>query len=791
MASYYPPTEKSDPLPPSVENRDHGESTLSSSQIPPSLPPKPSGEHVDSVSRELSSNGQPPPVGPRPASSYGGEGMTAKNNNCQQPPPSLPSRVRSTSVSHSTAHGMDGFYRHHRLSLPLRSAPRLSQPVLLSNEQRSFVSPEYSSHNSHECKVRDTRMPPLAAELKEERNKFKEVGKRMTLKEFSSRKKVKLPCLLKVCSGYTSLCERYSFGIDQLFVVIEIKTVDVVKMSEARSKGNTGVHEIPLQTDKFTVVPTFDPEWKNDLSRGGRIELHQLLECISLPQIVRVVYDFTANKGRILPAGTLLFPQEVKKRTKEVEKRVLVAKMEDGSSVNVTSDCTAKFDIGNTASFSLSLSQAVKIISLPFQCTLQSHEDDIHFTRTTVQSVDKGIFLFGVTKVKQGSIQDEIDSFKELSEIPANLGISVVRMAPKQKEILKDIYESAQSYYYYIRQSHPSNMILKHQVSGTGSNGGSPQMDPMCQHDDSNPNSFPDNKDQTGTRSPPRIHYYSAESISGNLSPVNRRKMLQGRTLPDFPLSGINRNTPASASETTESPSTRSVPDVQPTHADVCYSTANSSQRSTTPLQIGLPPGLPSFQKRQEIHKQLLPYVPLRDSSSESMIPTDLLGTYTSADDTIRKTPDITAPCAQSSHTDLVSGGPLTCQPNTPNFPQQQCSQDAVHTEAMSRSESESANIEILRSLDEVEILELLDAMNLGVYKDAFAKEFINGDLLSEIDEEMLWELGVRSSLHRMRLMRIVKGRENVDRFLISRKPYIISRSGGQGTRAKCAIYIS
>ena len=193
----------------------------------------------------------------------------------------------------------------------------------------------------------------------EETNKFKEVGKRMTLKEFSSCKNVKLPCLLKVCSGYNSLCERYSFGIDQLFVVIETKTIDVVKMSEARSKGNTEVHEIPLQTDIFTVVPTLDSEWKSDPLRGGQIELHQLLECMSLPKIVQVVFEFTANMGRKIPAGTLLFPQEVKKKKKELEKRVLVAKMEDGFSVNVTADCTAKFDIGNTAPFRLSLNVSV------------------------------------------------------------------------------------------------------------------------------------------------------------------------------------------------------------------------------------------------------------------------------------------------------------------------------------------------------------------------------------------------------------------------------------------------
>ena len=380
--------------------------------------------------------------------------------------------------------------------------------------------------------------------------------------------------------------------------------------------------------------------------------------------------------------------------------------------------------------------------------------------------------------MKQGSIQDEIDSFKELYEIPANLGISVVPMASKHEEILEDIYESAQSYYYNIRQSHPSNMILKHQIPGTDSHGGSPEMDPMSlgrprvinDMITSIPNSFPGKKDQTCTRPTPKIDYYSESSgsVSGKLSPVNRRKMLQGRVLPDFPLSGVNSKTPALASMVTELRSTRSPPSLQSTHGDVFCTTANSSQRSPIALQTGLSPGLPSLQKRQEIQKQAFPYVPLNagTSGSKSMIPrTDLLSMYTSADGTIRKALDITAP--QSTHTDVVSGSSLTCQPNVPNFPLQQCSQDAVHTEATSRSESESANIKILRSLDEVKILELLDAMNLGVYKDAFAKEFVDGDLLSEIDDGMLRELGVQSSLHRLRLMRIVKGRENVSVILL------------------------
>ncbi len=61
-----------------------------------------------------------------------------------------------------------------------------------------------------------------------------------------------------------------------------------------------------------------------------------------------------------------------------------------------------------------------------------------------------------------------------------------------------------------------------------------------------------------------------------------------------------------------------------------------------------------------------------------------------------------------------------------------------------------------------LQVLMLLDAMKLSVYKQAFCEETIDGEVLVECDEQILEkELGVKNKLHRMRLMKLVSGRHS------------------------------
>ena len=58
----------------------------------------------------------------------------------------------------------------------------------------------------------------------------------------------------------------------------------------------------------------------------------------------------------------------------------------------------------------------------------------------------------------------------------------------------------------------------------------------------------------------------------------------------------------------------------------------------------------------------------------------------------------------------------------------------------------------------------MLKALGLKQYKKTFRKEKISGALLQEIDEEVLKnELGITSRLHRMKLLRVIDGKQLLD----------------------------
>ena len=57
----------------------------------------------------------------------------------------------------------------------------------------------------------------------------------------------------------------------------------------------------------------------------------------------------------------------------------------------------------------------------------------------------------------------------------------------------------------------------------------------------------------------------------------------------------------------------------------------------------------------------------------------------------------------------------------------------------------------------------LLDSMELGGYKEAFRREKITGDLMLELNDDILKnELGVRLQIHRIRIMKVIKGEHSL-----------------------------
>ena len=126
-------------------------------------------------------------------------------------------------------------------------------------------------------------------------------GKPRSLKEFSKGKGIRdLPCLVKVVAGHSSLCERYSFGKEQMFVVLEKKSMCVVTCKDHNMGGTSYV--VPLNTTAFHLVPY----WMDDeLVRPrsfGKITANELLHSKAFPPVIAVSEEFEVSEHHSMKA---------------------------------------------------------------------------------------------------------------------------------------------------------------------------------------------------------------------------------------------------------------------------------------------------------------------------------------------------------------------------------------------------------------------------------------------------------------------------------------------------------
>ena len=72
-----------------------------------------------------------------------------------------------------------------------------------------------------------------------------------------------------------------------------------------------------------------------------------------------------------------------------------------------------------------------------------------------------------------------------------------------------------------------------------------------------------------------------------------------------------------------------------------------------------------------------------------------------------------------------------------------------------------------------MQVLDMLDALRLSKYRTRFEEEQIAGDILMDCNEEMLEkELGVGMRIHRLRLLKIIRGDYSAQRILEGLSPY-------------------
>ena len=483
-------------------------------------------------------------------------------------------------------------------------------------------------------------------------------GKPMSLKEFSKGKKARdLPCLVKVAGGQHSLCDSYSFGQAQMFVVLEKKST-LVATCRDQVDGPTNV--VPVHTDAFDLAPTAVLMFEHSRPQSlGKITAEELLKCKSLPPVIAVSEEFGLSEGseKKVPVGTLLFPKGLKKQVTDQRQvqEVLLAKSESGEMVHITPGSYGRFSV-LASDVRLSLQRALNHLKPPFTMRTISDCDNVYVNSVTVERVHKEDMLVGMMKATEGTTVEDVASFSRMAELPVSLNLTVVMMVPKQQKTLEQIYDYAHTGYYGV-----------------------------ARHTERQPS--------TSTK---KLVMHSNPSYSA------------------IPMGKVQ----------------------------------HSAQSETTNWRVTKQPSNPSTRS--------LPKPPMQLSETELCTQADHI--YDSMDSpplAIARHQQVSSPVSKAMETPFVSDLPVTKE----EVPV------SVSQEGLMNSE---ANIAYLKTLQKEDILKLLEAMNLSAYKDGFDQEQIDGDTMACLSDEMLIELGVSKSLHRLRLMKIVTGRTSAEYFMLN-----------------------
>ena len=76
------------------------------------------------------------------------------------------------------------------------------------------------------------------------------------------------------------------------------------------------------------------------------------------------------------------------------------------------------------------------------------------------------------------------------------------------------------------------------------------------------------------------------------------------------------------------------------------------------------------------------------------------------------------------------------------------------------------------------QVQKLLEAMGLSQYCDTFASERLSGEILAELNEDVLqYELKITSKIHRLRLMKVIQGQHCAQSLLAGLNPYVTFKS--------------
>ena len=588
------------------------------------------------------------------------------------------------------------------------------EPEVFQSEENRKMSVSKSARPSQRMSVKT-----LESIINRGHLSFLPVSKRLSLKQFS--KAYKPTCCVVSQSHFSSLLGNVNITEKQILEVQEVKQAAVVYGCGIDGQDFT----IPASSTDVLFAP-IPPEGISAVCGAG-----ELLTSKFLPAVIVPKEPFADANGKSVDGGTHLFPQAKPKSTLFRSTRKTLKAASSNGEVVIDAYCPAHF---STRLIALTLQEIVDHFSLPMNVKPISDDEDLN-----------GVPQLLLNEVAMEDVIVASAKFDGHTEVPVmelptsfNIDVVVVRKMATQ-DVVKMIEGAG------IKQAAAANMKrqLEDLVPPPLPEKGdallrslAPKPPPTRRRDsasssDSNPDVeyevVYDELSEPGGQHHPRPRLSTPPTMQGHGS-----ELMHSPSLPNRPLSRLLPPKPPSLTT------------IQPV--------AISAHTQNTPYQ-------PKAGEYMHLQRPSFPM----DSDSYATVTGDMVArmkTY--------PTPQSWAPTPPPSHAQerrsecMTSVGTSAALPTPDVFTPKAVSSFSYDTMSLSSSSQYSdpsdENIEYLKSLSCTRVLHLLESMRLECYREAFQHEQIDGEVLSSLDDEMLLELGVKSSLHRMRLKKVIRG---------------------------------
>lgn len=566
-------------------------------------------------------------------------------------------------------------------------------------------------------------MRALESVITQGHHSFLPVSKKLSLKQFI--KAYKPPCCVVSQSHFSSPLGNVNLTDKQILKVQEVKRARVVYGCGIGGEDFT----IPASATDVHFAP-FPPEGFRSLCTAG-----ELLASKLLPAVVVPTESFTDPNGKAVDAGTHLFLPVKTKSTLFRSTRKTLKAMSPYGEVVIDAWCPAKL---RTKLIALTLQEIVEHFPFPINVKPVSDDEDLN---SLPQLFLNEVIMEDII-VASAKFDGHTDA--PLMELPTSYNVDVVVV---QQMATKDVVKMIEASDINKASAHNLKRQLEDLVPPPLPEKGdallrlSPKP-PPAQHRDSRSSSdgSPDDEYEVIHGMPtesaqqyyPRPQLPTPNSIRGHRNEYVHSSQLPSRPPPPRPLAAM--------------------PPSLPTTELAAISTHTQQQPMYQPK-----PG-----EYMHLQKPNLP----TDSEGYSMVTGDMIAgrkTYQTPESWAPLPPPPPPYLQERTTSDLASlGGPSAAMPKPDAYPtkgRNSFSYDTMSLSSFSQySDPTDENIEYLKSLSCLHVIRLLESMHLECYREAFQHEQIDGEVLSSLDDEMLVELGVKSSLHRLRLKKVIKG---------------------------------